>query len=451
MRYDAAGIRAKLAPVLTRARVAALCTVVAFTTSVRAQSAGVVLDSLAVRRRFSLADAAASARRQHPLLTAAGGRRRLVVGTARQEAALPNPTIEWRKENLNSPLARDEFVTAALPIDLYGRRAALRSAGALTATRAAQDSSTSARQVEFDVARAYWRATLAFALQDAATTQRRAVDTIARIESERAKQGAVPVGAALRARLEADRARLTEASARAELERARGDLARALATPFDSVLRPTESLRVDSGIAVPTIAALLAIGRERRPELLAARARIDETSRRQLAERLGTLPAVGLQVGTKRTSGYMTGTVALGMAIPLFDRNGGNRERARGDVIVAESELRSMQATVDADVISAARAYATLLAEYDRAIAPDAVGDGLRDLDIRGAHVATIAATAYREGAISLFELLDAERLRAEVRVAALRAAVEVHMARLDLFRALGLPVDGARILPTLQ
>ncbi len=406
---------------------------------------------MTVRQSFSLADAAALARRQHPLLMAAGGRRQSVAGAARQEAALPNPTLEWRKENLNSPLARDEFVTAAFPVDLYGRRVALRSASALTATRAVQDSSTTARQVEFDVARAYWRTTLAYALHDAASSQRSAVDTIARIEGDRARQGAVPAGAALRARLEADRARLTEASARAELERARGDLARALAMPFDSVPRPTESLRVDSAVAVPAISALLAIARERRSELLAAHARVDETSRRQFAERLGALPALGVQVGTKRTSGYKTGTVALGMAIPLFDRNGGNRERAHGDVIIAESDLRSVQATVDADVISAARAYATLLAEYDRAIDPDVAGDGLRDLDTRGARVAAIAATAYREGAISLFELLDAERVRADVRVAALRAAVEVHMARLDLLRALGLAVDGARILPTVQ
>ena len=451
MRFTAAELRARLSPLVLLAHVVGTYAAPLFNAPLRAQSLTAPHDTTATHRGFTLADAAALARRQHPLLTAAGGRRQSIAGAARQEAAPPNPTLEWRKENLNSPLARDEFVTAALPIDLYGRRVALRSASALTATRALQDSATTARQVEFDVARAYWRTTLAFALHDAATSQRHAVDTIARIEGERARQGAVPAGAALRARLEADRARLTEASARAELERARGDLARALAMPVDSVPRPTESLHVDSGVVVPPMSALLAMARERRSELLAARARVDEASRRQLAERLGTLPALGVQVGTKRTSGYKTGTVALGVAIPLFDRNGGNRERARGEVILAESDLRAVQATVDADVIAAARAYATLLAEYDRALDPDAAGDGLRELDARGARVATIAATAYREGAIALFELLDAERVRADVRVAALRAAVDVHMARLDLLRALGLAVDGARILPTVQ
>jgi outer membrane protein, heavy metal efflux system len=404
-----------------------------------------------VRAGFSLADAVMLARRAHPLLAAAGGRRQSVTGAVRQESAFPNPTLEWRRENLNSPLQRDEFVTAALPIDLYGRRVALRNARALTAARTLQDSATTARLVEFDVARAYWRTTLAFALHEAALSQRQAVDTIARIEAERAMQGAVPAGAALRARLEADRARLAEAGARAEVERARGDLARALALPFDSVPQPTATMGVDVGVTISTPDALLAVARSHRSELLGARARVDEALKRQAAERLGTLPALGVQGGSKRTSGFQTGTVAIGVAIPLFDRNGGNRERAQGDVLIAQSDLRAAESTVAAEVIAAARAYGALQREYDRAVDGADAGDGLRELAVRGARVATIAATAYREGAIPLFELLDAERVRADVRVASLRAAAEVQIARLDLLRALGLPLDSAQFLPTMQ
>lgn len=400
---------------------------------------------------FSLSDAMALARAQHPLLAAAGGRRLAVSGAARQEAALPNPTLEWRRENLGSPLARDEFVTASLPVDLYGRRVVLKSASALTATRARADSSTTARQVEYDVARAYWRTALGFALRDAAAAQRMAVDTIARIESERATQGAVPEGSALRARLEADRARLTEASASAELERARGDLARALAMPFDSVPRPSDPVRVDASDSIPTLDALRALARTRRPELQSARARVDEASKRQLAERLGTLPALGLQAGSKRTSGYQTGTVAVGIAIPLFDRNGGNRERALGDVLSATGDLRVVESAIDAEVIATARAYRVLRDAFDRVGNAGLSAETIRDLDRRGTAVAAIAATAYREGAIPLFELLDAERVRAEVRIAALRAATEVHVARLDLLRAIGLPIDSARLIPSPQ
>jgi len=395
---------------------------------------------------FTLADAAAIARRQHPLLTAAGGRRLAATGAARQESVLPNPTFEWRKENYGSPLPRDEFVSIGMPVDLYGRRLALRSASGFVASRARSDSSTTARDVEYDVARAYWRAALAFALHDAAAAQRIAVDTIARIEMERARQGQVSNGSAMRARLEADRARLAQSGARAEVERARGDLARALAMPFDSVPRPTEALQVDStAAALPSIDALLTLARTGRTELLAAKARVDETSRRQLAEKLGTLPALGMQVGNKRTSGFLTNTVQVGVAVPFFDRNGGNRQRARGEQLIAEGDLRAAQSAVDAQVMSAYRAYRALLEEYDRTGEAGLGAEGLRTLAARSAEVAGVSGVAYREGAISLFELLDAERVRADVRSAALRAAADVHMARVDLLRALGLPIDGTR------
>jgi outer membrane protein, heavy metal efflux system len=399
-------------------------------------------------RRFSLADAAALARTNHPLLNAAGGKRRAVIGMARQDAALPNPTLEWRKENLSSPLQRDEFVTAALPLELYGRRLALRAAGSAATQRATSDSTTTARLVEFDVARAYWRTALALALRDAASAQRQAVDTIARIEADRAKQGAVPEGAALRARLEADRARLAEAAAGAELVRAHGDLARALAMQTDSVPLPTDHVAAGAASTSADAASLIAFANAHRPELLSARARVDETNRRQRAERLGAFPALGVQIGSKRTAGYQTGTVAVGVAVPLFDRNGGNRQRARGEVMVADGELRSLESAIAADVTSAARAY-ELLARAYVATASSANGDG--DFDTRGRTVADIAIAAWREGAIALFEVLDAERLHGEVRSAALRAAVDVRLARLDLARALGisatdpLPTETAR------
>jgi len=408
--------------------------------------------ALAQEPGFTLADAAAIARRQHPLLTAAGGRRQVATGIARQESALPNPVFEWRKENLQNTLNRDEFVSVGLPVDLYGRRMVLRSASALVASRSRSDSSTTARDVEYDVARAYWRAALAFSLYDATVAQRLAFDTIARIETDRARQGQVPNVSAMRARLEADRARLAQLGARAELERARGDLARALAIPFDSVPRPTEPLQVDSSTTVlPMLDALLTLARAQRSELLAARARVDETSRRRRAERLGTLPAVGVQVGNRWSSGVLTNTVQVGVALPFFDRNGGNRERARGEQLIAEGDLRAAQSAVDAQVMSAYRAYRVLIEAYDRTADAGFGAEGLGALAVRSSEVAGISGVAYREGAIPLFELLDAERVRADVRSAALRAAADVHMARADLLRALGLPIDGTRFQLMMQ
>jgi outer membrane protein, heavy metal efflux system len=390
------------------------------------------------RVSFTLNDALQLARAEHPVLSAAGGRRRAIVGAARQEAALQNPQFEWRRENLGSPLLPDEFATAALPVDLYGRRFGLRTALRSTSARATADSVTAARGVEFDVARSYWRAAMSYALYDAAMTHRASIDSIATAEEERARQGAVAEGAAMRARLEADRGRLAEATARADAARAHGELARALAMPVSRVPRPTQVLqpKADGPLSLDD---LLAMARARRPELKAASARVDEANAREFAERLALLPALGVQAGSKRTSGIQTGLVAIGFSLPFFDRNGGNRERARGDVLMALGEQRAAQAAIDADVMSAFEAYRVLLeaSEATRATSLDAQG-----LNARGATVATIAATAYREGAISLFERLDIERLRSEIRSTAVRVAVDLHLARLELARAAGIEAN---------
>ena len=403
------------------------------------------LSQPSAERAFSLADAMQRVRQHHPLLRAASGQRQVTQGMARQDGALLNPIFEWRKENYGSPLPRDEFISAGLQVDTYGRRFALRSASSATGRRALADSATTARTLEFDVARAYWRSALAHAVHAASQHQRIAFDTIAHIEEQRARQGAVSDGAALRARLEADRARLSEMLAGADAERAHGDLARVLAMPFDSVPRPTDGIWQEITGDVPQLPLLLTTARAQRSELASVRARVTETERRQLAERLGALPGIGLQGGSKRTSGFKTGTFQIGVSIPLLDRNGGNRERATGDVLMARSELRAAEALVDAEVSSAFRALRTL----QDASAATVARAGLSGLQQRGDEVAGISATAYREGAITLLELLDSERVRADVRITALRAATELHLARLDLNRALGLAADGTTFLTT--
>ncbi len=425
------------------------------TSTAGAQSAGPAAGSVPVAATFTLADAEALVHARHPLLAAAGGRRLAVTGAARQEAAIVNPTVEWRRENLNSPLPRDEFLTAGLPLDGYGRRFALRRAQDAVAARATADSATTTRTVEYDVGRAYWRAALARALHDVVASQRAAVDTVARIEAERATQGAVAEGVALRARLEADRAHLNEAAARADAERARGELARVLDVPFDSVPWPTDPIDVETrreAVAPLVLARLLASAHERRPELVSARARVIEARRRQLAERIGSLPAVGLQAGSKRTAGYRTGVVGVGVSVPLFDRNSGGRERARGELVVAEADLRDLEARVDAEVTSGVRAYAALATVLQPSGSAGASSPGGRQsLDGRGREVAAITAAAYREGAATLLELLDAERVRADVRIAALRAATELHLAELDVAHALGAPIAGDPVLDLLK
>jgi cobalt-zinc-cadmium efflux system outer membrane protein len=71
---------------------------------------------------------------------------------------------------------------------------------------------------------------------------------------------------------------------------------------------------------------------------------------------------------------------------------------------------------------------------------------------VRGAEVARIARLSYKEGHVTLTELLDAERAAADALQAQLRWATDAWLARLELERSLGarLQADSPLDLPVL-
>lgn len=381
---------------------------------------------------LTLAQAVATARVHAPLLLSAGGRRAVVEGRARAEAAFPNPVLEWRRENDRTPLLPDVFVTVAVPVDVTGRRAGLLSAATAARRRAVAESLAVAREAEYAAARAWWRAALAQGVADAAAETRAALDGIAAFDSVRFAQGAVAEATVLRTRVEAARARLAEAGALAEVGRARTELSRALGVRADS-LPPVAGPGVASREAAPpdTVAALAAA--LARPDVAAASHALEEAERRAAAERRYVLGGdVQLIGGSKRTAGVDGAVLSALVPLPAFNRNGGARERAYGELLQARAEARDAALRARAEVRAALDAVAAL-----RAAAPDG-GAGLAR---SGRDVASITAAAYREGASSLLELLEAQRARADAIAAGLRWRHDLALARLELDRATGQPV----------
>jgi len=381
----------------------------------------------------SAREAIAIAGARHPTIAAIGARGRAEAAVVRQEAALPNPVVEWRRENLRSPIEPDAFLTVSQPLGVTGRRLALRAEARALSARALADSATSVRAIEADAARAFWRASLARALADLAASQRADAARLADYEGERAREGAVAELVAMRAHVESERARLAEATARAEEVRARAELARALGLG-DGAL-PSVSAALGDPLPdapPPTAESALALALARRGELAALRAGVEAARRRVAAERRGALPELVLQAGTKRTAGYTTSTMGVALPLPVLDRNGGSRERASAMLQVAESELRAGEQRIRVEVLAAIEALSTLLV----ARAPDS-----ESLAARAAETAAVTDTAYAAGGASLLELLDARRARAETLATALRWGVEVRLARLDLNRAVGAPL----------
>ena len=376
--------------------------------------------------------AVAIARERGPLAATAQARRLVAQGRARADGAFPNPLVEWRRENYSSPLQPDIFQTLQLPVDVTGRRFAMRSAGTALVARGRADSSAIARQLEGDVMRAFWRAALGAELLAAAIEERQARENVAEFDARRFREGAVAEVAAIRTRLEADRARIAEAAARLEALRAKGDLARLLGTPGDS-LPPLARLSTVSTLPVPPDEAV-AVERalRQRADLVALRHGADEARFRVSAERRGLIPDVQVIAGRKVTTGYNTGVLGFMVPLPLFSRNEGVRERAQGEALVADAELRDAELQVRGEVSAAIRGVTALR---------EALAAGTSGIDARAAEVAQIAEGAYREGAISLMELVEAQRARAESRAAALRWTVDLHLATLELNRALGAPL----------
>jgi cobalt-zinc-cadmium efflux system outer membrane protein len=383
---------------------------------------------------LTLADAVARARAQHPGVEAAAGQVMATRGATRQLGAFPNPVVEWRVESINTPLDPDRFLTATFPLDLSGRRLALRSSGRAAVRSAEAGSEARLREIEFQAASAYWEAALAQSLLDAAATHREALAGIAEYDAIRLREGAISEAAALRTRLEADRARIAEATARTEHARARAELARALGTSADSIprLEPLVAEAAKAAWRPPYLADALARARAERPELHAATATVDAARLRRTAERRATLPEVGLTGGMKTTNGVSGAVIGITMPLPLFDRHGGARELAAGELRIAEAHLRETEAAITAEVTTALEAVEALLA----ALAPED-----RDLGGRGREIAEIMEAAYREGGATLVELLEARRAAADAQAAALQWHADLRIALLTLNRATGAPI----------
>ncbi len=379
---------------------------------------------------LSLEEAVRLASERHPLVRAAAGSVRAVRGAAREAAAFPNPIVEWSREGVGGLPTEDRFLTASLPLDLSARRLALRSAVGAETLQARADSAALVRQVEYEAATAYVHAALATELLALETARREALEAIADFDANRLREGAVAEVAAMRARLEADRARLDEAEARAEASRARAELARAIAIPVED-MPPLEPLRSPRTTALDLESALqIAFGS--RPELQAARAGVEAARHHLRAERRGVIPEVELIGGIKETAGDRGAVIGMSVPIPLFDRNGGARERASGDRQVAEAVLDDTRARVEAEVVAAYTAYHDLL----RALPAER-----KALGATGEEVARIIEAAYREGGATLVEVLEARRAAAESRASELRWIAQLQLALLDLNLAIGVPL----------
>ena len=223
-----------------------------------------------------------------------------------------------------------------------------------------------------------------------------------------------------------------------------GELPPALAVPAgDAAARPGFDL-----------AGLTARALERRPDLRAAgAARIQADAQVASAER-DALPDITLGAAYTHsaftTSGDNPNTLGLilSLPLPLFDRNQANIGRAHLDQRRADNDGERLRIAVARDVAEAVRRgtrAATLLAVFERPTGGDVPGTPTGTSDkggmlSRAETALRVAEKSYRAGAISLIELLEAQRTYLDTQAQYLRALYDFRQATADVSHAVGEP-----------
>jgi cobalt-zinc-cadmium efflux system outer membrane protein len=406
------------------------------TPGVRAQAVSSARPALTLR---ALLD---SVRVNHPALFAANSRVRAARGSRISAGVFGNPTVAYLVDQTpfpgSRPLAgveREAMTTVTLPLEfLYQRGAKVARADA--GVRAAEADARAARQrVALDAAAAFYRAGLA-EIQSAVTRDLLGwLDTLLAYNRARVEEGVAAEADLVRSRLERDRAGADAAMQLAERFQARaaletylppGSLSGIGAITLDAAPMSLPSAAQGDRAAAPT-------GFDARAEVRAARERLAESNAAVASERSMLVRQVGATIGTMQT-GHTTSMIAgVSLPLPLFDQNRGEVQRAGAERDAAAFELAAQQRAAAADLRGALDAARILTEGASRLAGSDSSGFLARADESR-----RIALGAYREGAVPLFQVIDAARSWSEARMTYYKTIVAQHQSILSLLVAQG-------------
>jgi len=387
-------------------------------------------------------DVIRAALQKNPQVRAAQARVDAARGARTTAATLPNPLLTYQVENSGFPgqgtpagLDAERSLFATVPLEpLYQRGPRIRRAD--EDIHAAEAELAAARwSVALDAARAFDRLALAQLTVDSARDVRKGLDELVAYNEQRVKEGVAAEGDLIRVKIERDRAAIEESVARAESVRAAAELRRfvgEMAPRISGETSAAASVDVTAMAAVPLPAYenVLARARTQQPELAAARARAAAARAEIDVQRaFSSVRQLGATFGTKRIGHDNTMIAGVSVPLPFFDRNRGEIARATAERIAVEEEAEWTERAVVARVEGAYEA-ARLLADQVRGVEADLVR--------RAEESRTIALAAYREGAGSLLQVLDASRALGEVRLTYARLLLAQRESRLELDAAAG-------------
>jgi len=328
-------------------------------------------------------------------------------------------------------LDREISAYATLPLEAFLQRTS-RVARTTGEVRAAEATVTGTeQQVALDAAHAFYRVALAQAAVDAVRENRAAVEQLVGYLRTRVAQGANPEGELIRAEVERDRAETDVTLAEVDLLRAQATL-----RPFlgDTVTSLT-TIRVASLSAardrtpLAPLSDFAAHGLLQRGELRTGRAKVEAAAGAVSVERSLLVRQLGATFGVKRTAGTNAMVGGISVTVPLFDRNQGEIQRATGERLAAEQEVRWLERTISGEIEGAYQAAERLGAR---------VGAVQPTLLARAEESQRIALAAYHEGAATLLQVLDASRTLTDARLSVARLVAAASESVFELGVAAG-------------
>ena len=390
---------------------------VAMATPVAAQT----MNRSSSARALTLRDVLDSTLARHPLAEAARARVRAAEGARTTARAFGNPVLSYDVENAPFPgsssvvaMPRETMATGMLPLEsLFQRWPRARRADA-DVRAAAADALGARQQLALDATRAYFRLALAQISVDVARDLQTWLDSVVVYNRTRFEQGVAAEADLIRTELERDRAAAEATMHEANHARARAELA---AFVGDSSFAPTnlvvaiddEPLRLpppggNVPVASPDVARA---DLSRRPDVRAARERVTASDASVTSEKSMIVRQLGATFGAKWTEGTTSMVAGLSMPFPIFDQNRGEIQRAAADRDVVAYELAARERMARAELAGAYEAARLLT---DRVSLLARATDGRPSFLTRADEARRIALGAYREGAVSLLQVIDAAR-----------------------------------------
>lgn len=427
--------------------------------------------SVPAPRTITLHDVLDSALTRHPLAQAAGARVNAARGARTTAGSVGNPMLSYDVENAPFPggdpivgMARETMATATIPLASIIQRFP-RARRADADVRAAEaDARLARQQLALDASRAFFRTALAQVSVDAAHDLTAWLDSVVAYNKSRVEQGVTAEADLLRAELERDRAAAAATLQEADLARARAELGTFLGesppigtnivvaiddAPF-AMPAPNRSTAL-AGAPTGTTAHLDV---SQRPDVRAAQERLTSASAGIKTERSMIVRELGATFGAKWSMGTTSMVAGVSMPLPVFDPNRGEIARVSAERDAAAFELAARERMASAE-LSGAYDAARLLTERATVLAEGA--NGRPPLLARADDARRIALGAYREGAVSLLQVIDAARAWGDARLTFYQTLYAQHesvaallVARgADVLTELPLLASGARATPS--